>query len=238
MMDGALSPKGRRTRQALIDQAVERFGRDGFNGTSIAAIARDVGVSRSLAYAYFDDGKALFDAALDHDLTSLIEEGLNPFITSHLDDLSWRDNVIAELVETLDAHPLAHRVIAGLEPTASSDVLGFPAMDDLRANIAELLGAGQDVGLLRSDIDVELMGRAVVTIWAMALITATQFGLDGLERELASIRTLIEAALVGRSCAERDQQPFSAAGPPVPTPRCGDHSNDEVSTGRPHRHDR
>ena len=196
-MEGSgLSPKGQRTRQALIDRAVERFGRDGFRGTTIAAIARDAGVSRSLAYAYFDDGRALFDAALDQDLTSLIEMGLTPFITAHVDDLYWRDKVIEELVATLDAHPLAHRVIAGLEPTASSDVLGFPAMDQLRRSVADLLAAGQEVGLLRSDVDVELMGRAIVTIWAMALITATQFGLDGLERELASIRALIEAALV------------------------------------------
>ena len=194
--DSGRSPKGQQTRQALIDCAVERFGRDGFSGTSIAAIARDAGVSRSLAYAYFDDGRALFDTALNQDLTSLIEKGLTPFITEHVDDLSWRDKVIEELVGTLDAHPLARRVIAGLEPTALSDVLGFPAMDRLRMSVADLLRAGQDVGLLRPDVDVELMGRAVVTIWAMALITATQFGLDGLERELASIRTLIEAALV------------------------------------------
>ena len=196
MEESGLSPKGQRTRQALIDRAVERFGRDGFSGTTIAAIARDAGVSRSLAYAYFDDGRALFDAALDQDLTSLIEKGLTPFITAHVDDLYWRDKVIEELVATLDAHRLAHRVIAGLEPTASSDVLGLPAMDQLRRTVADLLAAGQEVGLLRSDVDVELMGRAIVTIWAMALITATQFGLDGLERELASIRALIEAALV------------------------------------------
>lgn len=69
-------------------------------------------------------------------------------------------------------------------------------MGALRASVANLLRAGQDVGLLRSDVDVELMGRAIVTIWTMALITATQFGLDGLERELAAIRTLVEAALV------------------------------------------
>ena len=46
-----------------------------YRGTSVADIARDAGVSGTAAYAYFDNKKALFLAALDDDAASAIRSG-------------------------------------------------------------------------------------------------------------------------------------------------------------------
>ena len=46
-----LGAKGEQTRAAILDAAVQRFGRDGYRQTSIADIARDAGVGGSVAYS-------------------------------------------------------------------------------------------------------------------------------------------------------------------------------------------
>src|SRR5688572_19172741 len=107
--------KGAETRQAILTAAIERFGRDGFRATSVADIARDAAVGGTVAYAYFPSKEALFLAALDEDAAAVIHEGL----TTVMEDpsvLDWRETLIFTLVAALDDHPLARRVLAGLEP--------------------------------------------------------------------------------------------------------------------------
>ena len=193
-----MGPKAERSRLALIDVAVQRFARDGLRGSSIAAIARDAGVSRTLAYAYFADGADLFRAALDQDSAGLIGEVLTPLISEQFDDLSWREGAIRDLVEGLDRYPLARRVMAGLEPDAAADLLALPALEELRRLIGDRIAEGQEVGLVHLDVDPHLMGRGIVTIWITVLMAAVQFGLDGLDEELASIRAIVESAVIRR----------------------------------------
>ena len=69
--------KGERTRQAILEAAIVRFGRDGFRATAVADIARDAGVGGTVAYAYFPNKEALFLAAIDEDAAAVIHEGLS-----------------------------------------------------------------------------------------------------------------------------------------------------------------
>jgi AcrR family transcriptional regulator len=50
-----------RTRTALISAAAFRFGRYGYDGTSVRDIAGDVGVDAALVYRYFGSKEALFE---------------------------------------------------------------------------------------------------------------------------------------------------------------------------------
>jgi AcrR family transcriptional regulator len=52
------------TKAALQRAALRLFARNGFAGTSIRAIAREVGLSESVLYAHFADKQAIFDAIL------------------------------------------------------------------------------------------------------------------------------------------------------------------------------
>ncbi len=56
---------GRRTRQAILDAALDLFAENGFFGTSLREIAARVGVRESALYNYFDSKEALFLALLD-----------------------------------------------------------------------------------------------------------------------------------------------------------------------------
>ncbi|MGR6922433.1 TetR/AcrR family transcriptional regulator [[Actinomadura] parvosata] len=53
------------TKAALLDAALRLFARQGYAGTSIRAIAREVGLSESVLYAHFDGKRALYDAAME-----------------------------------------------------------------------------------------------------------------------------------------------------------------------------
>lgn len=52
------------TKEELTRAAVRLFARHGFEGTSIRALAREVGFSESVLYAHFENKQAVFDAVL------------------------------------------------------------------------------------------------------------------------------------------------------------------------------
>lgn len=73
---------GQRTRQAILDAALELFADKGFFGTSLRDVATAVGVRESALYNYFKSKEALFDALIlahEHTKTermaALAEEG-------------------------------------------------------------------------------------------------------------------------------------------------------------------
>src|SRR5438874_1653276 len=113
--DARGTTKGERTRQGLLDAAIVRFGRDGYRSTSVADIARDARLSGTAAYAYFPNKEALFVAAVDEDAAAVIEEGLSSVVELHDVD-QWRETLIFTLLAAVGRHPLARRVLAGLEP--------------------------------------------------------------------------------------------------------------------------
>jgi AcrR family transcriptional regulator len=52
------------TKGALLRAALALFAEKGYEGTSVRAIARAVGLSESVLYAHFDGKRAIFDAVL------------------------------------------------------------------------------------------------------------------------------------------------------------------------------
>ncbi|WP_214321988.1 TetR/AcrR family transcriptional regulator [Nonomuraea sediminis] len=53
------------TKTALVDAALRLFAQRGYAGTSIRAIAREVGLSESVLYAHFDGKQAIYEAAME-----------------------------------------------------------------------------------------------------------------------------------------------------------------------------
>ncbi len=193
-MSDARATKGELTRRALLDAAIERFGHDGYRATSVADITRDAGVSGTAAYAYFDNKEALFLAALDEDAAAVMGEGLSGFMDDP-DALSWRMTLITALVEALDHHPLARRVLAGLEPDVTDRVLEIPALVELRKAVVERLRVDQAAGVVRADLDVESVGNGAVTIILALLVAVEQFGRGAIARHGPDIFSVFDAAL-------------------------------------------
>src|SRR5580658_7133525 len=148
----AASTKGAQTRRAILDAAIARFGREGYRSTSVADIARDASVGGTVAYAYFPSKESLFFAAVDEDAAGVIHEGLSRAF-AETDVPEWWQTLILTLIGALERHPLACRLLAGLEPDVTSRVLEMPALAELRKACAEQLRTEQIEGSVWVDIE-------------------------------------------------------------------------------------
>lgn len=190
--------KGEQTRQAILAAAIARFGRDGYRRTSVADIARSARVSGTLAYAYFPNKEALFVAAVDEDAAAVIREGLASLAPADgmgpsIDD--WRQGLLFTLVAALGEHPLARRLLAGLEPEVTPRVLEIPALAEMRKAVAERIRAEQVAGAVRPDVDATAMANGVVAIVLSLLMSVVQIGPDAALPYATDVTAVFEAAL-------------------------------------------
>ncbi len=186
--------KGEQTKQTLLEVAIDRFGRDGFRSTSVAEITRDAELSGTAAYAYFDNKEALFLAALDHDAAGIIEEAV---LLTPLSERSpeWRGDLFVNLVGAVDRHPLARRVLAGLEPQVTSRIVDLPALAELRVLVGERLTAEQQTGAVRSDIDPAQIGAGLVDIMVSLLFSVVQLGAADFGKRAPELMAVLAAAV-------------------------------------------
>jgi AcrR family transcriptional regulator len=190
----ATTTKGARTRRALLAAAIERFARDGYRATSVAEVARAANLSSTAAYVYFPNKEALFIAAVDEDAAGVVNDGLGMILDpqhSH----EWREGLLLTLLESLEDHPLARRVLAGLEPDFTVRLLDIPVLAELRKASAEQLRTQQLAGEVRADIDADRMAGGLLTIVLSMLMSLVQTGLDPSEPRVADVHAVFDAAL-------------------------------------------
>jgi AcrR family transcriptional regulator len=186
--------KGERTRARLLEIAVRRFAAEGYRRTSVSDIARDAELTPAAVYAYFSGKEALFEAAVDFDAAALIDEARDalPAATPVRERLLA---IVAELIDRLDAHPLARRVLAGGEPDVIQRLLDLPSLRALVVDTAELLEGAQERGEVRTDVDPTLLSWGLETIVLTLLMGHLQAGVDpGSDRALGAL-TVLDAAL-------------------------------------------
>jgi len=187
--------KGEQTRRAILDAAIERFGRNGYRTTSVADIARAANVGGTVPYTYFADKEALFFAAIDEDAAAAVNDAMSgAFEKIDLD--AWRDQLFVSLIGAVEHRPLAHRVLAGLEPDFTRRVLEIPALTDLRTTCMERIRSGQAAGTVRPDIDAQEVGGGIVAILLSLLMTLVQLGPDSTAPHANDIVGVFRAALV------------------------------------------
>ena len=191
--DTGLGAKGSQTRRAVLKAAIARFGREGFRSTSVADIARDASVGGTVAYAYFASKEALFLAAVDEDAAALIEEAVGTVLAEQVED--WPQKLIFTLIGALDNHPLARRLLAGLEPDVTARVLEIPALEGLRKASAQRLAADQAAGRVRPDIDPVAVARGTVAIMLSLLMSVVQLGPSATARYAADVAAVLKAAI-------------------------------------------
>jgi AcrR family transcriptional regulator len=190
--------KGERTRRAILQAAIVRFAREGYRSTSLSAVARDAGLSSSAIYPYFANKEALFIAAVDEDAAGEIEDGLSGVRNEDLIG-DWR-HVILGFIDALDRHPLARRVLGGLEPDFTVRLIGIPALDQLRKGLADSLENLQLNGAVRDDLDARAMASGFLTIWLSLLMSLVQTGTQPIDLLGEEVVAVFDAAMrpVGR----------------------------------------
>jgi AcrR family transcriptional regulator len=186
--------KGERTRQRLLDIAVQRFAADGFRRTSVSDIAREAGLTPAAAYAYFAGKEGLFQAAVDADAGALIEAARSVAAKG----ASAREQFflfVAELRERVDDHPLARRVLSGLEPEVAARLLTIPSLVALTAALADDLAEAQAASEIRADVDPAEVAVGLETIVLALLMAELQTGLTVEPERQAGVLAVMDAAL-------------------------------------------
>lgn len=177
---GLTETKGERTRRRILEVAVARFGERGFRATSVSEIARTVGLTQAACYAYFDGKDAMFREAVEHDASALIEE-----VNAQVADVPIRElipSVIILSVVGLAEHPLARRVLAGLEPDEVPRLVELPALRRFGELVAERLATAQILGEVRTDLDPKVIGAGIESLIIGLLFTTVQTGGASLPR--------------------------------------------------------
>jgi AcrR family transcriptional regulator len=190
-------PAGRRagtstTRSAILEEARDAFARDGFDGTSIRAVARGAGVDPALVHHFFKSKEDLFLAAvavpvnpqallapLLADGPAHLGEGLARLFLSLWEDGAMRLQLTAMVRSSLT------NVAAGalLREFVSQQLVGrlALALDLPDARLRSTLAGSQLVGLavVRYIVGVEPLASAPVEIVVAALAPTLQRYLTG-----------------------------------------------------------
>ena len=85
---------------------------------------------------------------MDEDADGVVKDGLGLILdpeTSH----EWREGLLLTLLDSLQHHPLARRVLAGLEPDFTVRLLDIPVLAELRKASADQLRTQQLAGDVR-----------------------------------------------------------------------------------------
>jgi AcrR family transcriptional regulator len=144
-------------------------------------------------YAYFPGKDALFDAAVTSDAEALIAEA-DQAASGAVLRARWLA-LAGAVVDGMDRHPLARRVLAGEEPGVAARLLDIEPLRALTARMATDLAEGQAAGLVRADVDASAMAAGLETILLALVMAQLQTGLDGDEVRRAGIFSVLDAAL-------------------------------------------
>jgi AcrR family transcriptional regulator len=193
--DLASQTKGDFTRQALLEAAIVRFAREGYRGTSVADVCRDAGLSTTASYPYFANKEVLFVAAVDEDVAGLIADAVSLVAIDQQPD-AWAGVLMQALVDDMPGHPLAGRIVRGLEPEFTMRLLHIPALQELRKTVTELIRAEQADGRVRQDIDAGQTANGMVVIVISLLMATMQTGADAEDyaQVAADVESVLQAA--------------------------------------------
>jgi AcrR family transcriptional regulator len=154
-------------REQLLDAALRVLVRDGYDGVSVDAIAREAGVTRPVVYGAYDGLGPLLEALLDRQQARALEQ-LARALPRDLDaadpDAFVLDSVRA-LIETVTADPLTWRPIL-VAPHGTPEVVRARIDADrerIREQVASLLTAGLALRG-RPAGDVEIASHALVAV--------------------------------------------------------------------------
>ena len=198
---------GQRTRQAILDAALDLFAAKGYFGTSLRDVAAVVGVRESALYNYFAGKEALFDALLDAHQT-VKRERLAPLADGPIKD--GRTLLLQLAQSTLDSYvePREEKLFRIL----MSD--GIRLAKDGRLNLHERMGHGRErmLDIMSRLIREGWLRRADVNMLSLAFLSplivwrqlhAIDANLPMIKNPRAFARQHVEQFLSGAAAPER-----------------------------------
>jgi AcrR family transcriptional regulator len=159
----ALTPRRGRPgydQQTVLRRAIELFNRQGYDGTSMGDLAKELGLTKSAIYHHVPSKEHLLAAALDEAL-----DGLSAAVdsasaaapgTSAYERLR---TVVQESVEILVAHLPAVTLLLRVHGNSEIELAALKRRRRIDERLAVLVQAAVDEGALRDDIPPDLISR-------------------------------------------------------------------------------
>lgn len=197
--------KDERTRQGILEAAIEVFGQQGFRSTTIRQIAAAMGLAAGSVYTYFPSKEALFRAA--------VGEGWQRFL-GELDAIVTAPRLLRERLDRiLDYcfHSLrrALPLLRGMLYEARQRRLLEENLDRLCRLLEGLIREAARQGLLRVSGDRQVLSTQVrINVFGVLSLAALAQD-EQLDREIARVSRAVKRLLYARL----------AAGPREATPR-------------------
>lgn len=190
----AVGYRGLRTRQRILDCAERLFVANGYYGTSIDAIAREVGGSRAGIYQYFGDKRDIFRELFGQCRPVVLDHGrrlggLGP-------DAEGLHNLHRWLVEWADMPDTYAMVLLELPGIGTIDAV--PEIDDgavSAAYTATISAALRDAGVRGLDPDDAATALIGITQMVNLYRLRGNFGLSSSERTSASLTIAMQRLL-------------------------------------------
>jgi TetR/AcrR family transcriptional repressor of nem operon len=181
------------TRQRLLDEGVAAFLEQGYHGTGLKEVLDRVKVPKGSFYNYFESKEAFAAAAIQHyaecfagKMQQALNDapdpltGLRRFFESLMADFEKAGYVggclIANLGGELEGSDVCRETLAR-------------AFRDWRNGVTEALHQGQELALVRSDIDAGALADLLTESWEGAVIRMK------IERSLDPLRRVLERLL-------------------------------------------
>ncbi|WP_028066108.1 TetR/AcrR family transcriptional regulator [Solirubrobacter soli] len=174
----------RRNREKLLNAAGELFATVGTE-VSLDAVAKGAGVGIGTLYRHFPTRDALVEAAYRAEVEHLCEAA-EALLKAHPPDVAlerWMERFVAYAETKKGMRGALTQIVAG-----GSDVYAETRVQILSA-LGELLAAGVEAGVLRSDVTADDIWRAMGPVWSTddrdQIATLLKLLMDGLRHTAA-----------------------------------------------------
>jgi len=142
-------------RERILLAAREIFPLHGYHRSSIAKIARQAGVSAGLIYRFFDSKQGLYEAVLEQELRSWLEQTSTQAACLG-DPLQEMENMFTEVFDIVRKNPILEFFISGSRGDLEQYLPIFRRAYKLwRKRFIDLLEIGIGSGEFRRDLDVQ-----------------------------------------------------------------------------------
>jgi len=157
-------PPARRGRpgydqETVLRRAIDLFNRQGYDGTSMGDLAKELGFTKSAIYHHVSSKSHLLEQALDEaldELTAMIESARNDGEGTAYDRLRA---AVRGSVEILVAHLPAVTLLLRVRGNSEVELEALRRRRDLDDKLAELVEAAVAEGALRDDIPADLTSK-------------------------------------------------------------------------------
>jgi len=145
-------------QETVLRRAIELFNRQGYDGTSMADLAQELGLTKSAIYHHVPSKEHLLAAALDEALVGLaaaVDRASEPDGSA----VARLRSVIQESVEILLTHLPAVTLLLRVHGNSEVELDALRRRREIDDKLAALVRAAVDEGSVRADIEPDLISK-------------------------------------------------------------------------------